>query len=189
MKKPLTIVLLGRSGSGKGEQARLLIKKLNPVLRIYTGDRLRAIIKTKTDAGRRIQRTLDGGNLVPGWLASYTWIDTFVRKLNPKMNIVIDGTPRQKIEAEHLDDVLGWFGRKDLKVLYVDVGEKEVTRRLLLRKRFDDNPRAIAHRLAYFKKSVLPAVLYYKKTKRLIRINGEQSIKKVFADICTVLHI
>ena len=45
-KKPLNIVLLGRSGSGKGTQLNLLKKKL-PLIEIDTGGLLRRFIKQK----------------------------------------------------------------------------------------------------------------------------------------------
>jgi adenylate kinase len=47
----------------------------------------------------------------------------------------------------------------------------------------DDNPEAINNRLAYFDKEVLEVLDYYKKGNRLITVNGEQSIEKVFEDI------
>jgi adenylate kinase len=189
MKNPLTIVVLGRSGSGKGEQVKRLEKKLKPVLAIHTGARFRALARKKTPAARITREFLARGNLAPTWLAEHMWIDALMRDITPKKNIIFDGSPRMKGEAELLDHVLGWFGRHNLVALYVDVGEKEVTRRLLLRGRGDDRAAAIRNRLAFFKKNVLPSIQYYKNTKRLIRINGEQSIDAVFGDICKALKL
>jgi adenylate kinase len=189
MKQPLTISLLGRSGSGKGEQAKRLRRKLKNELYIYTGERLRALAKEPTLAGKMVKSILKEGNLTPGWLASYTWMHTLIRELDRATPLLFDGTPRQKSEAELLDKVLEWFGRNDAKVIYIDVSEKEATRRLLGRGRGDDHARAIRHRLQFFTKNVAPALEYYKKKKQLIRINGEQSIDGVFRDICKALHL
>ncbi|MCX6720577.1 MAG: nucleoside monophosphate kinase [Candidatus Staskawiczbacteria bacterium] len=52
-----------------------------------------------------------------------------------------------------------------------------------LQHRADDNPDAINNRLAYFDKEVLEVLEYYKKDNRLITVNGEQTVEKVFEDI------
>ena len=50
--------------------------------------------------------------------------------------------------------------------------------------RHDDHPDGIKTRLDLFEKETMPIIEYYKKTgKKVIDINGEQSIEKVFADI------
>lgn len=189
MQRPFTIVVLGRSGSGKGEQVKRLEKKLKPALAIHTGARFRALARKKTPAARITRDFLARGNLAPTWLAEHMWIDALMRDFTPKKNIVFDGSPRMRGEAELLDRVLGWFGRRNLIALYIDVSEKEVTRRLLLRGRGDDRAAAIRNRLAFFKKNVLPSIRYYQKTKRLVRVNGEQSIDAVFADVCKALRL
>ena len=189
MKKPLTIVVLGRSGSGKGVQIERLIKKLKPIIAIHTGARFRALAKAKTPAGHAARLTVLKGFLAPSWLASHMWIDALMKEYDPKKNIIFDGSPRMLEEAKLVDNVLSWFHRKDLIALYIDVSEKEVTKRLLLRKRSDDEMEAIKNRLAFFKKHVVPVINYYKKTKRLIRINGEQTIDEVFVDIKKVLKL
>jgi len=47
----------------------------------------------------------------------------------------------------------------------------------------DDRPEAIKNRLDYYDKRASKVADYYKKKKKLIKINGEQPIEKVFADI------
>jgi len=47
----------------------------------------------------------------------------------------------------------------------------------------DDKLQAIKKRLEEFKKESIPTINYYKKQRRLIEINGEQSIEKVFKDV------
>jgi len=49
--------------------------------------------------------------------------------------------------------------------------------------RSDDKIDSIKKRLEEYKKETIPAINYYKKQKRLIEINGEQSIDDVFKEI------
>ena len=189
MKKPIAIVILGRSGCGKGEQIKLLEKKLKPALVIHTGALFRALIHTSTLAGDIAMTFLQKGNLAPTWLASYMWIDALMCGLNRKKNIIFDGSPRMRGEAKLLDDVLAWFGRKRVIALYINISEKETIRRLLARGRDDDHSLAIKNRLAFFKRNVLPTINYYRSTKRLISINGEQSIRQVSIDMFKALRL
>ncbi|MFH1714415.1 MAG: nucleoside monophosphate kinase [Candidatus Nealsonbacteria bacterium] len=52
-----------------------------------------------------------------------------------------------------------------------------------LMKRPDDSLAAVKNRLKWFKTDVQPILNYYRKTGRLIKINGEQSIEDVFEDV------
>ncbi|MCD6528373.1 nucleoside monophosphate kinase [bacterium] len=54
--------------------------------------------------------------------------------------------------------------------------------------RMDDNLEAITQRLKEYKKETIPVINYYKKQKRLIKINGEQTIEEVFKDILKALQ-
>jgi adenylate kinase len=49
--------------------------------------------------------------------------------------------------------------------------------------RRDDRLKAIKMRLAEYKKETIPTINYYRKQKRLIEVNGEQSIENVFKEI------
>ena len=83
-----------------------------------------------------------------------------------------------------LDEVFEMFGwKRRFRVCYIDISKKEVTRRLLLRNRSDDNLSGIQARLAYFEKEVKPMLRYYKKKKVLVDINGEQSVENVHQEI------
>ena len=49
--------------------------------------------------------------------------------------------------------------------------------------RIDDTVEGVKERLRWYKTDVVPVINCYKKQGRLIKINGEQSIEKVFKDI------
>ncbi len=53
--------------------------------------------------------------------------------------------------------------------------------------RNDDTIAAVKNRLSWFKKEVQPIINYYRKTGRLIKVDGSQAIDKVFKDILKAL--
>ncbi|MDD5145821.1 MAG: nucleoside monophosphate kinase [Candidatus Pacebacteria bacterium] len=215
MKKPLILIILGKSGSGKGTQADLLIKKFK-LEHVSSGDLLRARAKRADFIGKKTKKILNTGGLVPLSAIFNLWFQRLEYLKNKKNinGIVLDGMPRKLFEANLLDDALGWFEwGKNVKAFLVDISNKEAIRRLTTRrlckdckeiipfvgkfkemtkcpkcggeleKRTDDNVAAAKNRLAWFKTDVQPVINYYRKTGRLIKINGEQSIEDVFKDV------
>jgi adenylate kinase len=57
-----------------------------------------------------------------------------------------------------------------------------------LRIRDDDKPSVIANRLKIYHKEIAPIINYWEKNGKLIKINGEQSIKKVQKNILNSLN-
>lgn len=183
--KPLNIILLGRSGSGKGTQAKFLAREFG-FKRIATGSLLRKVIKKGGFLGRKLDQAVKKGKLAPTWLVEFLWLRELF-KVDPKQGVIFDGSPRKLEEAKFLDDALAWIDRKNLLVLFINISRKEALRRLLKRGRKDDSPRAINKRLDWFNKDVMSVVKHYKKTAKLIRINGQQSIEGVFKEIKSFL--
>lgn len=185
LKDKLTLVVLGRSGSGKGTQAQFILKRLTKqrACRISTGDLLRSFMKGAEPTARLTHRTMHEGILHPSWLAAFLWMKELIERGKVKKHIIFDGAVRAKWEAELADSFMRWHGRVLPWCIYIDVSRKEAARRLFERGRFDDTKYVIRNRLAYFIKSVVPVVKYFKKHGRLIRINGEQPIEKVRHDI------
>lgn len=184
-----TIAVIGRSGSGKGVQAHALLSLLGKrAHHMETGRFLRDILGTHENPTTRIARRLIGqGQLFPAWFSSYTWLREFIVGGRADRHLVFDGAPRRVFEARLLDEVLAWHGRKKTLCVYLDVAEKTAVARLLGRKRKDDTLRAIQNRMAYFSRDVLPVVAYFRKERRLIRIDGELSKELVFRQIKSLL--
>lgn len=186
LKNKLTLVVLGRSGSGKGTQAEFIVKKLQKkggVRHFETGRFLRDILKKKnvtSDLGKKVMRE---GKLFPSWFAAYTWLKELIEKGHADKHLVYDGAPRQLWEAELIDWVMDWHGRSKALCVRIDISEEEAMRRLLKRGRKDDERRAIKNRLAFFRKYVVKTWKYYESHGRLIHVNGEQSIKDVWREI------
>jgi adenylate kinase len=209
-KKTLNIFLLGPSGSGKGTQARLLIEDLK-LFHINTGGDLREIAEQKTPLGVKVKKIIEGGYLAPSWLTFYSWFRK-VAELPQTKGVIFEGAPRKINEAKLMDEVFSFLGKDKSVFIYLKVNLKEAQKRILnrrlcskchtevsliltpkithcpkcggkLEKRTDDNPAAIVKRFSFFKKNVVPVINYYKKQKRLMVINGDQPIQKVYKDI------
>ena len=77
---------------------------------------------------------------------------------------------------------------KLMGVIHLNLSRKESIKRLLLRKRSDDDLKAINQRLDDYHNITKKAINKYRKEKKLIEINGEQTIEDVFKEIKTKLN-
>lgn len=184
-----TIIILGRSGSGKGTQAELLKKLLEPCLYIYTGDLFRELAEADTVAGKKVGEMLSGGALPQEWLAAFLWQRELVYGVHGAENIIIDGSPRRLEEAQEMDEVLHWLGRENIKIVLVDITEDEAVIRLLKRGRADDSESSIRERLKWFNTEAASAIEYYEKSGRLIRVDGMGSIEDIHKRMVSALGI
>ncbi len=190
LRHKLTLVVLGRSGSGKGTQARFILKRLKRqgVFHLETGRFLRDLIERKnvtTELART--RLMERGELFPWWFPIFLWMRALVEGGNADKHIVGDGTPRRLSEARLIDEMMAWHGRALPVCIYVDVSRKEARRRLLERGRADDTPVAIENRLDYFPRDVAPVLHYYARQGRMAHVNGNQAPEKVFQEIDKIL--
>ena len=182
--KPLNFILFGRSGSGKGTQADLLIKKFGNTLKISSGDLLRNLAEQDTDAGRKIKEVLINGGLPFSQIASTLWMHEIAYSLKDDQGLICDGFPRRPEEANDLYEFLKWLDRIDYtKVLLIEISREEAFKRLIARGRIDDKEKAINERLDWYDEFVVPAINFFRDKGLIIDINGEQSIEKIHEDI------
>lgn len=186
---PINFVLFGRSGSGKGTQAELLHQKFPNTLKLASGDLMRDLAKTETDAGKRIKEVLEGGGLPFAQIAATLWMHKIAYTLKEDQGLICDGFPRRLEEAIDLYEFLKWLKRIDhTKVVLIDISREEAFKRLINRGRVDDHEEAINERLDWFDDIVLPAITFFNKKGLLIEINGEQTIEKIHEDIMEKLQ-
>jgi len=135
MSKPLNIILLGRSGSGKGTQLNLLKKKL-PLYEIDTGALLRQFIKTNNPLQESISRIINSGLWAPTWLVVSLWLKKILnlKKNRDKFGLIFEGSPRCLEEALILEEALNLMKRENFKVIYINVPASEVVKRLKARR-------------------------------------------------------
>lgn len=189
--QPHVFLLIGRSGCGKGTQAKLLIKylrnnNLGETLYIYTGEKLRNFTeKEETFSARTAKIKMKAGDLLPSFLAVWLWSGSLIEEVDENNNIIMDGSPRTLLEAMMIDDAMEFYNRSKVTPIFLETSEDWSTQRLLERGRSDDSLKSIKERLAYFEESVMPVIDYYDGTSkhRLMRISGEQSVEDVHREI------
>ncbi|MEK7558614.1 MAG: nucleoside monophosphate kinase [Patescibacteria group bacterium] len=186
INSPLTFIFIGRSGCGKGTQARLLENYFKEnVLYLETGTKFRDFIKGESFSSKLSRKIYENASLQPSFLAIYFWAKFLIENMKGGENLIIDGTPRYLEEAEALTTAMKFYGRTPT-VLYLNVSKNFSETHLRNRGRIDDlKEEDIQKRLKWFETSVIPAIKYLKneKTFRFLEINGEQSIEAVHKEI------
>lgn len=189
MTTPRTIVVLGKSGSGKDTQVKLLIEKLKPSLVISTGGLARTLMEKSTLMGQRVKETLKKGGLLPAWLGAFLWQEALSEKFTGDENLIFSSSPRRVDEAEELDEVMRWLERGNVEAVLVDVSDDEALARLLKRGRDDDTENNIRERLSWFKEDVVPVIDYYQQKGRLHKVNGIGKVEDIFERIKQALGL
>jgi adenylate kinase len=185
----MNVLVLGPQGSGKGTQATR-ISAVHGVPHVSTGDMFRAAIAARTELGRRVEPILTAGELVPDEL-TIALIRERLSADDAASGFVLDGFPRNLVQAEALDDMLAAIGRPLDTVLFFDLDDDTATERMLGRARddgrSDDTPEVIARRLAIYHEQTEPVVARYRESGTLIALDAGESVDDVFAEIGTVL--
>ena len=194
---PQTFIFIGRSGCGKGTQAKILIdylKKLDSSrdsLYIQSGLEFREFIKGDTTTQKFSRSIYDKGALQPEFLAVFMWVNVLINKYTAGEHLIFDGTPRRYHEAGALDSIIDFYKLGKPNVLNIEISREESIKRLLARGRMDDKKEEVEERLSWFETEVLPAISFYKDNPRYnyILINGEQSEEKIHKDIVSRLAL
>lgn len=187
-------IFFGKSGSGKGTQAQLLIKRLedqnNKVLYIETGAHLREFSQGPSYIAGLVKQTMVTGDLLPEFVAENTWANFLINNYTGSEILVLDGVARRLNEAEVLENALMYIGIKNIYVIFIKTSDEWSTDRLLGRGRFDDDTNEIKKRLDWFNVNTLPSIEYFKQSQnnKFIEINGEQVIENVHNDIVNALE-
>jgi adenylate kinase len=122
------LVFLGPPGAGKGTQARALAREWN-VPQIATGDMLREAVANGTRLGREAKTYMDRGVLVPDDVIVGLIAERLAQP-DAKRGFILDGFPRTIPQADALERLLGELGVSLDRVVYFDVADAELVRRL-----------------------------------------------------------
>jgi adenylate kinase family enzyme len=186
-----SFIFIGISGCGKGTQIGLLenylysLNKENKILNIQSGGLFRDFIKGDSYTQRLSKNIYDAGGIQPSFLAIHVWSHELIKRVTPESHIIIDGSPRTYREAVVMDTVFKFYKLEKPNVVFIDINREEAMKRLLARKRFDDNVDDINERLNFYYSDVVPAIDNYKTNSdyNFIHINGIDTIDNVHKEI------
>ena len=206
----MRIALLGPPGAGKGSLASLYKQRLG-LAHISTGDIFRQEVDRRSALGRRVQRFVTRGKLVPDRLV----VQVMRKRLSRSRRsggFMLDGFPRTVGQARGLDVVMRRMGCPLNGAIYLAASQSVLVRRLAGRRvcarcganyhirtmrptragrcdrcqgvliiRDDDRSATIKKRLAIDRVEATPLLRYYEKQGKLRRVNGAGALEGVFA--------
>ncbi|TCP24183.1 adenylate kinase [Scopulibacillus darangshiensis] len=124
----MNLIFMGLPGAGKGTQAERIVEKYG-LPHISTGDMFRAAIKEGTDLGNEAKSYMDEGNLVPDEV-TIGIVRERLGKDDCDNGFLLDGFPRTVAQAEALEHIMSDSNRRIDAVLYIDVDQAKLMRRL-----------------------------------------------------------
>jgi adenylate kinase len=125
----MILVLLGPPGAGKGTQANLL-ETDRSLVKLSTGDMLRAAVAAGTELGRKAGDIMERGALVPDDIV----IGLIAERLDRSgegTGYILDGFPRTIAQAEALDRLLAERGKRLDAVVEMRVDDNALVKRII----------------------------------------------------------
>ncbi len=184
----MIIILLGPPGSGKGTQANFIQSKLS-IPHLSTGDILRQAVENKTNLGIKVKDIMAEGKLVSDDLVLGV-IKERISQSDCDQGFILDGYPRNIVQAESLNIVLKDINLNIDKILFLEVDFVVLQSRIESRskesneqKRADDTSEVLIKRLDEYRSQTAPLSEYYSNDKKFKKINGMKSISEVSLDI------
>ncbi len=202
----MNLILLGPPGSGKGTQAKILVKNLG-LVQLSTGDMLREAVKSGSDIGRKVAKIMDAGELVTDEI-----INSLIReKLKSKNSgFIFDGYPRTLNQADSLEEQLDQAGASVDMVIELTVDVDQLIDRIVGRlscvncgamfhknnqppkvegicdvcgsdliQRKDDNEESFRTRLLEYYQKTAPLTGYYHRAGLLQYVSSVGSIEEI----------
>lgn len=181
----MDLLLLGPPGAGKGTQGVLLSQQLQ-LPKLATGDLLRDAVKHNTPLGLKARAVMEAGHLVSDDIILGMIQDELARP-QAATGVILDGVVRTIPQAEGIEKLLAAMGRKIDRVLLLDVPDRELLERLAVRRdveaRADDDPDAVATRLAAYRAQTAPVIAWYEQRGGVTRVDAVGSVAEVTSRI------
>jgi adenylate kinase len=177
----MNLILLGPPGSGKGTQGAILSRRRG-LLRVATGDLLRDAVKRGSELGLKAKGFMDRGELVPDEII-LELLEDVLSQPEARGGVLMDGFPRTVVQAEKVDRLLAARGERVDRVIFFDVPEEELLRRIMGRAkeedRSDDTPEAFRRRVAVYREQTAPLVDYYRRRGILVEIDAVGTVEEI----------
>ena len=210
---PGPILLLGAPGSGKGTQAKELVK-IWGVPQISTGDLLRWNVDQGTPLGKFAKETMRRGELVPDSLVN-EMVAARLTQPDTGNGYILDGFPRTLGQASWLDGRLGQqIGSLPVIAVNIQVDYNQLLRRITGRRncpvcgtiyniysqppqrsgycdkdgtalvqRADDTEKAFTERMRAYGALTAPVIEHYREMGRFAEVNGDRPVDLIAAGI------
>ena len=170
----MRLVLLGPPGAGKGTQGEALAARY-AVEHISSGELFRQQIAAGSPLGAQVQRYLAAGELVPDDLVFTLIGDAVNRAVDSRGGYILDGFPRNLVQAERAQDLADRAGVTANVVLLLVLSDGVARERLLHRSegRGDDqDPAVVDRRLQVFRADTAPLVDFYEHRGILVSVDA-----------------
>ena len=186
----LNIVLFGPPGAGKGTQSAKLIETYQ-LAHLSTGDLLRSEIAGGTELGLKAKGLMDAGLLVPDEVV-IGMIDNKLAQNPTAKGFIFDGFPRTIPQAQALDSLLTNRGTGISAMIALEVEEKELISRLLIRgqssgRTDDQNEELIENRVKEYNTKTAPVASFYKEQNKYFSVYGIGEIEEIFSNLCAIM--
>ncbi len=185
----LNLVIFGPPGSGKGTQSSRIASRYK-LVHLSTGELFRAEVRRYTSCGRRVEKFMNRGELIPDEIVLRKVYKAAIQYIH-KPGVIFDGFPRTRKQAVLLDKLL-YKKNIPLNIVFsMVVDEQELIERVMGRSedsgRKDDNQKTIRKRLDIYKKQTQPLIEYYQKQNKVVNIIGMAPVSEVTDKISSVI--
>jgi adenylate kinase len=185
------LILFGPPGSGKGTQSDKLVEEYD-LVHLSTGNLLRKEMAEKTPLGVEARTYIDKGQLVPDEVV-IGMVDSYFDQHKGAKGFLFDGYPRTVAQAAALDRLLDKKDTSINMVLFLQVDEEELIRRLVHRGktsgRSDDMDENIQRkRQEVYREETLPVAAYYQKQDKVVDIKGMGTVHDIFSSLCGAIN-
>jgi adenylate kinase len=200
-------IIMGIQGSGKGTQAKLLADELE-LEHMSVGDIFRWNVQHHTKLGAQVKRIMASGHLVDDELVESVIQDRLTAH-DWNFGFIIDGFPRTARQAEFFLESYDIDGVINLDLPDEEVGRRVLARRLCsqcgidynliasrpqqedtcdvchggLVERADDNPEALAVRVAAYHEETKPLIEIFERKECVVTIDATRSVEEVQVSI------
>ena len=124
----MNIALIGPSGGGKGTHIRRLSAEFG-LFPLSTGSLFRENLQRNSALGILARNYIAQGELVPDEVVD-AMIEECLGKITPDRGVIFDGFPRTVRQAKFLDEFFAQAGRQLDAIVYLEVPDAEIVRRL-----------------------------------------------------------
>jgi len=166
------VIFFGPAGAGKSVQGQILAAR-HGWRWLSTGQLLRDTHDPE------LLKKMAKGELIGNEIANEV-VHQALKRSKDIDHLILDGYPRELSQAKWLEDTLPKHDRSIKLIIVLEVPESEIVRRLQLRGRADDTPKAIKDRLHIFRDKIYPILDYFNQQKiRIAHIEGTGTVGKV----------